>query len=36
VHGQYATPIGRRTVWTNALAADPGITRVTPETVEAP
>jgi sigma-E factor negative regulatory protein RseA len=36
VHGQYATPIGRRTVWTNALATDPGITRVTPETAEAP
>jgi sigma-E factor negative regulatory protein RseA len=36
VHGQYATPIGRRTVWTNALAADPGITHVTPETAEAP
>jgi sigma-E factor negative regulatory protein RseA len=36
VHGQYATPIGRRTVWTNALAADPGITQVTPETAEAP
>lgn len=36
VHGQYATPIGRRTVWTNALATDPGIVRVDPETVEAP
>jgi sigma-E factor negative regulatory protein RseA len=36
VHGQYATPIGRRTVWTNALATDPGITRVSPESVEAP
>ena len=36
VHGQYATPIGRRTVWTNALATDPGITRVTPESAEAP
>ena len=36
VHGQYATPIGRRTVWTNALAADPGITHVAPETAEAP
>lgn len=40
VHGQYATPIGRRTVWTNALATDPGITRVQPEdtreTAEAP
>lgn len=36
VHGQYATPIGRRTVWTNALATDPGISRVTPGTAEAP
>jgi sigma-E factor negative regulatory protein RseA len=36
VHGQYATPIGRRTVWTNALATDPGITRVSPESAEAP
>jgi sigma-E factor negative regulatory protein RseA len=36
VHGQYATPIGRRTVWTNALATDPGITGVNPESAEAP
>lgn len=36
VHGQYATPIGRRTVWTNALASDPDITRVDPESTEAP
>jgi sigma-E factor negative regulatory protein RseA len=36
VHGQYATPIGRRTVWTNALATDPGIVRVEPESAEAP
>lgn len=36
VHGQYATPIGRRTVWTNALATDPGIVRVQPENPEAP
>lgn len=27
VHGQYATPIGRRNVWSSALAADPGINR---------
>lgn len=27
-HGQYATPIGRRTAWSNALATDPGISRV--------
>jgi len=36
VHGQYATPIGRRTVWTNALASDPGTLRVAPESPEAP
>lgn len=36
VHGQYATPIGRRAVWTNALATDPGIARITPGTAEAP
>jgi len=24
-HGQYASPIGRRNAWSNALAADPGI-----------
>ena len=35
-HGQYATPIGRRTVWSNALATDPGIARATTENVEAP
>ena len=34
-HGQYATPIGRRTAWSNALATDPGITRVTYESAEA-
>jgi sigma-E factor negative regulatory protein RseA len=33
-HGQYATPIGRRTIWSNALAADPGISRVTVEVPE--
>jgi len=26
-HGQYATPIGRRVAWSNALATDPGIAR---------
>jgi negative regulator of sigma E activity len=36
VHGQYATPIGRRTVWSNALATDPGVARVTYENAEAP
>jgi sigma-E factor negative regulatory protein RseA len=36
-HGQYATPIGRRNVWSSALATDPRIApRVTYETVEVP
>jgi sigma-E factor negative regulatory protein RseA len=35
-HGQYATPIGRRNAWSNALATDPDIARVTYEEVEAP
>jgi sigma-E factor negative regulatory protein RseA len=35
-HGQYASPIGRRNAWSNALAADPGITRVALETAERP
>lgn len=35
-HGQYATPIGRRNAWSNALATDPGIARVTYENVETP
>jgi sigma-E factor negative regulatory protein RseA len=35
VHGQYATPIGRRAAWSNALATDPGIARVTYEPAEA-
>lgn len=30
-HGQYATPIGRRNVWSSALATDPGIARATEE-----
>ena len=34
-HGQYATPIGRRAAWSNALATDPGIARVTYEPAEA-
>jgi sigma-E factor negative regulatory protein RseA len=34
-HGQYATPFGRRNVWSNALATDPDITRVDPERDEA-
>jgi len=36
VHGQYATPISRRAVWSNALATDPGVARVTYENAEAP
>jgi len=35
-HGQYATPLGRRNVWSSALATDPGIARVTYESVETP
>jgi sigma-E factor negative regulatory protein RseA len=35
-HGQYASPIGRRNAWSNALAADPGITRVAVEIAENP
>jgi sigma-E factor negative regulatory protein RseA len=34
-HGQYASPIGRRNVWSNALAADQGIARVNYESAEA-
>ena len=33
-HGQYATPMGRRTVWSSALSADPGIGRVNLEVPE--
>jgi sigma-E factor negative regulatory protein RseA len=32
-HGQYATPIGRRVAWSNALATDPGIARTPPQEV---
>ena len=35
-HGQYASPIGRRNLWSSALAADTGITRVAYEIVEGP
>lgn len=35
-HSQYATPIGRRSVWTSVLAQDQDIARVAWETVEAP
>jgi hypothetical protein len=31
---QFATPIGRRNVWTSVLAQDPGIARVAYETAE--
>jgi sigma-E factor negative regulatory protein RseA len=36
VHGQYATPIGRRNVWSSALATDPGINRSSFEAAETP
>jgi negative regulator of sigma E activity len=36
VHGQYATPIGRRTAWSNALATDPGVAHISYENTEAP
>jgi len=36
VHGQYATPIGRRNVWSSALATDPGIHRGSYESAENP
>jgi negative regulator of sigma E activity len=35
-HGQYASPLGRRNLWSSALAADTGITRVAYEIVEGP
>ena len=35
-HSQFATPIGRRNVWTSVLAQDPGIARVAWDTAEAP
>ena len=35
-HGQYASAMGRRNAWSNALAADPGITRVALEIAETP
>lgn len=35
-HGQYASPIGRRNLWSSALAAETGITRTTYEIVEGP
>jgi sigma-E factor negative regulatory protein RseA len=35
-HSQFASPIGRRNVWSGVLAADPGIARVAYEAVEAP
>ena len=35
-HSQFTTPIGRRSVWTNVLAQDPGIARVAYEAAEGP
>jgi hypothetical protein len=35
-HSQFATPIGRRNVWTSVLAQDPGIAHVVYETAEGP
>jgi len=35
-HSQFASPIGRRNVWSGVLAADPGIARVAYEAAEAP
>lgn len=35
-HGQYASPIGRRNLWSSALAAETGISRVAYEIVEGP
>jgi len=35
-HSQFASPIGRRNLWSSVLASDPGITRVAYETIEAP
>jgi sigma-E factor negative regulatory protein RseA len=35
-HGQYASPIGRRNLWSSALAAETSITRVAYEIVEGP
>jgi hypothetical protein len=35
-HSQFATPIGRRNVWTSVLAQDPGIARVAYEAAEGP
>jgi sigma-E factor negative regulatory protein RseA len=35
-HSQFATPIGRRSVWTSVLAEDPSIAHVAYETTEDP
>jgi len=35
-HSQFASPIGRRSVWTSVLAQDPGIEPVAYETAEGP
>jgi len=34
-HGQYTTSIGRRNVWSNAIATDPDIAGIDPEPAEA-
>jgi sigma-E factor negative regulatory protein RseA len=35
-HSQFSSPIGRHAVWSGLLAADPGLSRVSYETIEAP
>ena len=35
-HSQFASTIGRRTVWSSVLASDPGIARAAYESLEAP
>lgn len=35
-HSQFSSPIGRHAVWSGLLAADPGLSRVSYETSEAP
>ena len=35
-HSQFATAIGRRSLWSSVLAEDPGIARVAYETYEEP
>jgi hypothetical protein len=35
-HSQFSSPMGRRSVWSGVLAADPGLQRVSYEVQEAP